>query len=142
MAISQTAEKDLKEQRLRHIVEMMATPGGWRTGISNKALADEWGLHVNTVDRYAAEASRYIMASLGDPEELRARIIGQLEALTALAVEKGTYLRDAIQAMDLKAELLGLKRPKHADDGVRKVDVTISRYQEPEALADDGDPEA
>lgn len=128
------------EQRVDRIIDMM-TSGTWVAGRSHRALGQEWGITVTTVERLAAEASRVLRRVTRDDEDaIRTRMLAGIEAIRVRA-ELKTKARTrrvsgangrvryeevsvpdpdyqtALKAYELQAKLLGMLRPD--------VDVTI-----------------
>lgn len=111
-----SADVQLKVQRVETIRGLRAS-GAWRHARDTVRLAAEWGLHRETVARYAAEAGRLIAGELGDTSEVRATVIERLTRIIADGSDK-----DAINAsrelailtaaatptVDLRTQLLGL----------------------------------
>lgn len=100
------------------------TSGQWRTGVSHAELALKYGVAPSTVKNWSTEASRLIRLSMGEGEEVRARISAMLEnfASVAMAREGRTMAGEAYPNPDVKAataavktlaEVLGLITQKH-----------------------------
>lgn len=102
-------QRKAKEERIRRIIGLMTTPGGWRTGVTAKKLAAEYGLKLGTIRRDAIAAGRYIRGDLMDREEMRASILSQYQAIVAQSFKGGKY-RDSISSLDSISEILGIKR--------------------------------
>jgi len=97
----------VKDQRVDHIVRLMAH-GEWHGAGSHHELSDAWGVSIAAVQEYARIASGIIRVVVeGNPDEVRAEIIAGIEAIKAQAI-KQRELRTALQAVDLKARMLGL----------------------------------
>lgn len=89
----------------------MTTPGGWRTGVTGRKLAEEYGVHQTTIDREAAEASRIIRGDVVDQEAMRSLLISQTQLLVAMAT-KTSKTRDAIAGLEFIANMMGLTRQR------------------------------
>lgn len=101
----------------------MMTAGEWRTGQSHALLAARYGVAPATVRHWSAQASQLIRLSMGDGEEVRARLAAMLEGYAATAMES-TDVRAATGAVRTLAELLGLitQRHEHA--------VVVAQYEQ------------
>lgn len=80
--------------RVRHIVALMTT-GKW-TFQTCYELAKVWGLDDSVVRRNASEASRFIAHNMGEPTEVRGKLLGMLE-------EAAAYARMAMETAPEKA---------------------------------------
>lgn len=96
------------EEALRECIALM-TSGQWVTGASTTALATKYGVCVDTVQKWGAEASRYITRALGDHDEIRARWTAQLESLHSEARASGEY-GAAVSAIATAAKVTGLDK--------------------------------
>ena len=96
------------EEALRECIAMM-TSGRWVTGASTTELATKYGVCVDTVQKWGAEASRYITRALGDHDEIRARWTAQLESLHSEARASGEYSA-AVSAIATAAKVTGLDK--------------------------------
>lgn len=131
-------QSEQKEERLQRIIQLMTVPGAWRTGVTGKQLAKEYGVHQTTIDREAAEAARYVRGDLFDREVLRALYVSQTQALVAASL-KMKRPRDAMHGIELQAKLMGLLDASSApQDTPRHVQVEIVRYKPPTS-GEDGD---
>lgn len=104
--------------RVHHIAGLMAR-GEWQAGASHKELAREWGVCENTVERYAAEASRAVLRAI-DREAITGQSLAAYERILRMAFERETpYGKDAelhanpdlataVRALDSRAKLLKL----------------------------------
>lgn len=70
-------------ERVKLIAELMAA-GTWRSRDALR-LAEEWGVDSSTVRNASAEASRLVLGTLGDPEQIRAKLLGHLDEAIELA---------------------------------------------------------
>jgi hypothetical protein len=114
------------------IAEMMTT-GKWGP-LKSYELAEVWGLEESAVRRSAAEASRLIVANMGDPTEVRGKLLGMLEEAAEMArlgaetdpAKSGKLLLDIVKQ---HAVLAGVNAPT-------KVAITDSKGDDiPPALA-------
>lgn len=115
-------------------VELM-TQGEWRTGVSHQLVASEFGVSPRTIEGWATTASRLIRLSIGDGEEVRARLVVMLEDVHRRALQKQAAtsegdmydspdLRSAVAAIAEQAKLLGLVEQKH------RVNVDVRGYEQ------------
>lgn len=80
----------IREQRVEHIADLMRTCR-WYRGTTGKALAKEWGLKVQTVKLYAAQASKRVYAEVMSDREAVGEKIG---AALGVAIEGAIQDRD------------------------------------------------
>ena len=115
--------KPITDSRVLEVMRIM-TAGQWRTGVSHAELAEKYKCSPETVKHWSSQASQLIRLSMGDGEEVRARLAAMLEsfASTAMAREGVTMAGDTYPNPDVKAatgavktlaELLGLMVQKH-----------------------------
>ncbi|MFA5569616.1 MAG: hypothetical protein WC972_13320 [Trueperaceae bacterium] len=109
------APRPPKADRIRTIVGLMAA-GRWVTGVTGPNLASVWGLHVGTLEKDAAEASRIVRATVANNEDIRARAVLTFESIQGLAMDKGD-LRVALDAARALVGVADLETP-------RKLEVT------------------
>ncbi len=92
-----------RERRVEDIVHKMQS-GSWLSGVSERALAEQWDITPNAVRAIASEASRVIRRRLRDDPtakaEARAQIMQTFEVIRAKAMAKGdpASLRVALDA--------------------------------------------
>lgn len=87
--------------------------GQWVSRQSLVQVGAEFGVEPSTVERWATNASRIIRASVsGQLEDVRARMLVTLEGVIAEARAAKKH-KEAIQAVDTYARLLGLMVQKH-----------------------------
>lgn len=84
--------------------------GGWVTGESHRKYMDEFGVKLDTVQRWAAEAHMFLKLCRGNEEEIRQRILAQVDMLQkkALSAVKHLVVNGDIQEVpspDLKTFL-------------------------------------
>jgi molybdopterin converting factor small subunit len=89
--------------------------GEWRTGKTERVLAEEWGIAVGQVRKHAAEAGRWLSGAYENRDELRARVLAKLESLGDKAEGVGE-LRTAVQAVRYFADVASLVNQKHEHD--------------------------
>lgn len=99
-----------RAERVEHIARLMAS-NLWRSGITNRELVAAWGVSLDTMKDYAAEASRIVRRDLGDSEEIRARAMVALEQLAvdcrSLRKKHPSYVKAAVDAIGLMTGLGG-----------------------------------
>lgn len=99
-----------RAQRVEHIARLMAS-NLWRTGITNRELAEVWSVGLDCMKDYAAEASRIVRRDIGDSEEIRARALVALEQLAAdarrLRKKHPSYVKASVEAISLMTGLGG-----------------------------------
>ena len=98
------------KRRVAHIADMMSE-FRWITRKSARDLSAEWHVAISTVEGYATEASRAVLTSLGDPEQIRARVFAGMDRLTTVAAAKGEF-RTAMHGLSEIARLAGLDAPQ------------------------------
>ena len=115
------------ERRVDTIVQKMQS-GAWLTGVSERALAQEWKCAPDTVRKAAAEASRVMRRYIRDtPEaqqEVRAGVVQTFEVIRAKAMLKGdpASLRVALDATRALGFYLGVEPVKRLDVTQREDD--------------------
>jgi len=111
----------------------MMTTGQWGP-LKSAELASVWGLEESAVRKHAAEASRLIVANMGDPTEIRGKLLGMLEEAAEMArqgaaedpAKAGKLLLDIVKQ---HAVLAGVNAPQ-------KVAITDSKGDDiPQAVA-------
>jgi hypothetical protein len=106
-------------------VDMMVS-GKWRTGRSAHEVAERFGVTIHAAERWSSEAARHIRRALGDPEELRARWLSQLEAVHGEARELGD-LPAAIAAIGVAAKVSGIDKQGASSTVVNVAEVPAVR---------------
>jgi hypothetical protein len=96
---------EYKRERVRYIANLMSC-GEWRTALVS-VLASAWNVDPSSVRLDAAEASRYVRAALGDPEQIRATASAFLETIAQEARANGDR-RSAVAAVRTLAEISGV----------------------------------
>lgn len=119
-------------QRVNIIAEMMIT-GQWGP-LKSCDLAAVWGLEESAVRKHAAEASRLIVANMGDPTELKGRLIGMLEE--ALKCARDGQLEDPLKAGMLMVNIVKQHAVLAGVNAPTKVAITDSKGDDiPPAIA-------
>lgn len=112
------------DEGVRRCVQLMSD-GEWETGVTASLVAAEFGVSARTAESWAATASKVIRHSLGDPDDLRARIAVMLERHERVAMSRvgvsmagneypNPDVKAATNALKTMAEVLGLTVQKHA----------------------------
>lgn len=136
-------KSDRTAEGVTAIINMMVD-GSWRSATSPKVIAERFGVVESTALTWASEASRHITRAIGDPAEIRARWVAQLEAVHGEARENGE-LGHAIAAIGTAAKVTGIDKqgaPEQVDwrahpDWIRAKAVILGALRRhPEALAD------
>jgi hypothetical protein len=104
-----------KVERIRHIVGLMST-GQWVTGVTGPELQELWGLSHATIDSDSGEASRIVREAVASSDDIRARVIATLEAITSKAMQKN-QLRTAVESVKALAGVSGAEAPKKVNVG-------------------------
>lgn len=113
------------ERRIDLVVQRMQS-GSWLSGVSERALAKEWNVSPDRVQKLAAEASRVVRRRLReDPasrEEAKAQVVQTFEVIRAKAMAKGdpASLRVALDATRALGFYLGVEPAKQLDVGRRE----------------------
>ncbi len=92
-------------EQTREISELMAL-GQWQLGVTEHEVARRWGVEVHTVRQRAAEARRLVSHAYGDLEDLRGRVLAQLDGIAGETRKKEP--RVAVQALMGLAAVAGL----------------------------------
>ena len=109
----------------------------WKTGRTGRELSELWGLALSTLDNYATEASRRVMAEVNNPEAVSASLGVAFEAAVDEALEDSrdseisnrNQSRHALVALGKAwSELAGASAPARV-----QVEVSVSELT-PEAL--------
>lgn len=114
------------------IAEMMTT-GKWGP-LKSYELAEVWGLEESAVRRSAAEASRLIVANMGDPTEVRGKLLGMLEEAAEMARQGAT--KDPVKAGKLLLDIAKQHAVLAGVNAPTKVAITDSKGDDiPPAIA-------
>jgi hypothetical protein len=120
------------DERIHRIVDLMLS-AEWRTGASHLEFAAKYGVAVNTVQQWAAQASRFIRMCRGNEDDIRTRILANLEHAGKLALEAQRHwttkggdecsadtpdVRGYVATQELQARLLGLLEKRERDPSV------------------------
>ena len=89
----------------REIAELMGL-GQWVIGVTENQLSERWGLSVPVIRTRAAEARRLVSHAYGDLEDLRGRVLQQLEGIAGETRKKEP--RTAVSALLGIAAVAGL----------------------------------
>lgn len=139
------------DQGVKRCIELM-TEGRWVTGKSHQEIAAEFMVSPATVKDWATSASRIIrLATEGDREDIRARMLATLDTVVSMAMTKQSVafsrngsevtselypnpdLKAAVAAIAEQAKLLGLVVQKH-DVTTRPSVAHLSREEHEKAL--------
>lgn len=101
------------ETRIEHIARMMRR-NQWRRGESGPELAAEWGVSKSSVEKYAAAASKRVLAEVSDPDAVRLLSLSTLTEIARDALAAGDR-RNAIRAVESLARLGGVVPPTRHD---------------------------
>ncbi len=92
-------------EQTREISELMAL-GQWVLAVSEKDCAARWGVSIGVVRQRAAEARRLVSHAYGDLEDLRGRVLAQLDGIAGETRKKEP--RTAVSALLGIAAVAGL----------------------------------
>jgi len=106
----------VKREWIKLIARMMAR-AEWVTGVTGGELADKWGLHVDTVSRDAAEASRTFELSDQQKAGRKALFIAKIESAQG-AARKKNRLEATAKLLELEGKALGLFEPDKVDANI------------------------
>jgi len=96
-----------KEKRVQRFIDLMLD-GSYVDGRSPQDEAKRMGISVNEAQRNASEASRYIRRACGSPEDIKSRLLVQLELIAKRTKDKRP--RAAVAAIREIGTILGLRR--------------------------------
>ncbi|MGN6107788.1 MAG: hypothetical protein ACTHU0_21960 [Kofleriaceae bacterium] len=110
-------KKPTVEQRIAAIVELMAN-GLYFHPITPRALAEQWGISVNTAIQHGTEARRWLNAKapldgIADQRDVQVRM---LQFIARRALSQSRY-RDAIEAISRWADISGTNAPQKHEVG-------------------------
>jgi hypothetical protein len=87
----------------------------WRTGLSHLELSEKWGVNPEVVKNDAGEASRRLRTDGDEFDEAeRQLMLARLEHITEDALKAKNH-KAAISALELRANVLGLKAPQKVE---------------------------
>lgn len=90
----------------------------WRRGITDKDLARHWGLTVDSIRQYSADAWRRLKAEVTDPDSTAATICTALEKVVQESQDKGLHgHRSVIEASKAWAAISGAGAPTRFEIG-------------------------
>jgi len=118
-------------ERIRILADMMAS-GTYVTRDTPRMLGAKWGCKAKTVENLACQAANLLRVSLGDDEQLKAKLLGQLDRITSICMKRANevfpeghpragelkernayqWLNTLIQATDRISNLTGIGAPK------------------------------
>ncbi len=96
---------DVIVEQTREISELLAL-GQWVMGVTENEMARKWGVSVAVVRNRAAEARRLVSHAYGDLEDLRGRVLAQLDGIAGETRKKEP--RTAVSALMGIAAVAGL----------------------------------
>ncbi len=96
---------DVVVEQTREISELLAL-GQWQLGVTEHEMARKWGCSVAVVRNRAAEARRLVSHAYGDLEDLRGRVLAQLDGIASETRRKEP--RTAVSALLGIAAVAGL----------------------------------
>ena len=102
-------------ERVALIHDLMLS-GQWITRVTERYLANQWGVSTSRVRQLSAEASRLVRRELGadEIEQRRNMALGQLDRIKAVALNpRSPKLKDAIQAIKLEGTICGFVVQRH-----------------------------
>lgn len=135
----------ITRERIRILADMMAS-GTYVTRDTPRLLGAKWGCKPKTVENLACQAANLLRMSLGEDEQLKAKLLGQLDRITSLCMKRATevypegheragelkernayqWLNTLIQATDRIANLTGIGAPKKIEV---KSEVTLDELE-------------
>lgn len=90
-----------------NLIESMMAALIWERGKSNRELATRWGLGVDAVDAYAAEAGRRRRRALTNVDEVTETVTARMSRIVTSGEDK-----DAIKAGDVWTRIVGARAPE------------------------------
>lgn len=115
--------------RINHICDLMRRLQ-WVRGKTAHELAEAWGLALNTVEQWAAEAWRRVCAEATDAEEKRPDVCVIVDEALRRAFEAGEYSNVAKLA-DVYTRIIGAQAPRKVEHSG-----AIARVSDPMSVAD------
>lgn len=124
----------ITRERIRALADMMAA-GVYVTRDTPRVLAAKWGCKPKTVENLACQAANLLRLSIGDDEQLRSKMLGTLDRITAICMKRATetypeghdragelkernayqWFNTLIQATDRIANLTGINAPRKVE---------------------------
>ncbi len=101
----ENASSEVVVEQTREIAELMSL-GQWVIATTEHEMARKWGVSIAVVRTRAAEARRLVQHSFGDLEDLRGRVLAQLEGIAGETRRKEP--RTAVSALLGVAAVAGL----------------------------------
>ncbi len=110
-------------EQTREIAELLAL-GQWVLGVTENEMARKWGVSVPVVRNRAAEARRLVSHAYGDLEDLRGRVLAQLDGIAGETRRKEP--RTAVSALMGIAAVAGLVVTHRADTREQRPNTKLS----------------
>lgn len=128
MAKMPKLETQIRDKRVIELANVLAAEQ-WKGGVSEREYAAEWGVDPSTIRHLRAQATRFLrLATLGDIEEIRDRILARTELLFLRAVSsyqldkdgnehEWTDVKAGCAVLKLQAQLTGalVHRVEHSE---------------------------
>lgn len=106
-----------REGRVQMCMKLMRA-GRWRRGTTDRNVAAHWGLKIDTVQSYSAEAFRRLRTEVTDPDSVQATVCSALEDIIHEARGKGLAgHRSIIEAGKAWAAISGAGAPTRIELG-------------------------
>ena len=106
-----------REGRVQMCMKLMRA-GKWRRGRTDRNLAAHWGIHIDTIQSYSAEAFRRVRSEITDPDSVQTTICTALEDIIHEARGKGLAgHRSIIEAGKAWAQISGAGAPTRIELG-------------------------
>ena len=116
------SSEEITEQ-IREIAELMSL-GQWVLSVTENEMARKWSVTVSSVRSRAAEARRLVQHAYGDTEDLRSRVLAQLEGIAGETRRKEP--RTAVSALLGVAAVAGLIVTQRHDTREQKPNSKLS----------------
>ena len=94
------------------VIEQLMRRAQWDRGRTSRALAKEWGVSLEAVNDYAAEASKRVREDVTDPEQVTLSVSAALSTIVRESMRDGDR-RNAIKAGETWARVAGALVQKH-----------------------------
>lgn len=118
---NENAPKKIRD-RVLHVLDLMVRDE-WARGHTSHLIAHEWGLGVDCIEGYAAEASRLREILLHDREKIKELNMLRLHKIADTGVDK-----DAVAAIRTQLQAMG-------EFSTTKVDIAVSAAPTPQVVA-------
>ncbi len=119
----ENASSEVVVEQTREIAELMSL-GQWVIAVTENEMARKWGVSVAVVRNRAAEARRLVQHAFGDTEDLRARVLAQLEGIAG--EQRKLEPRTAVSALLGVAAVAGLIVTQRADTREQRPNTKLS----------------